>query len=174
MSVINSQPLIGASGNQGGAYNLTRSLRFRSSATASLNRTPSASNRQKYTISVWVKRGKLGTEQFILSSNIFSGTTTYDRFFFESNDTITFDQISSNSLVGRITTTAVYRDPSAWYHLVMSVDTTQATASNRYILYVNGQQITALNASSYPAQNAQGSINNNVYHSIGYGNNAFS
>ena len=60
MSVINTQPLIGSSGNQVTGYNLERSLRFRSSASAYLNRTPaSAGSRTTWTYSIWVKLGLL-------------------------------------------------------------------------------------------------------------------
>jgi hypothetical protein len=50
--------------------------------------------------------------------------------------------------------TQVFRDVSAWYHMVLSVDTTQATSSNRVKFYINGSQVTALDTASYPAQNA--------------------
>jgi hypothetical protein len=66
-----------------------------------------------------------------------------------------------------VTTTAVYRDPSAWYHVVVAVDTTQATASNRVKMYVNGSQITAFSASSYPSQNYNTYVNSTGTHAIG-------
>jgi hypothetical protein len=46
------------------------------------------------------------------------------------------------------------RDPSAWYHLVVSYDTTQVTAANRIKIYVNGVQVTAFDTETYPAQDA--------------------
>ena len=60
----------------------------------------------------------------------------------------------------------MYRDVSAWYHIVVAVDTTQGTASNRLKLYVNGEQITSLQASSYPSLNFDTLINNNNAHYI--------
>ena len=156
---------------QSGAALMTNSLRFRNSATTSLNRTPAAAgNRQVYTISLWTKRGILGSEQDILMVNYFSGTTTYDRLFFNTDNTLYFDVTVSNTIAGRMNTTAVYRDPASWYHIVIAVDTTQATASNRYLIYVNGVQVTSFGTATYPTQNLQASINNNVYHGIGYGN----
>jgi hypothetical protein len=64
-------------------------------------------------------------------------------------------------------TTQVFRDPSAWYHIVVSVDTTQATASNRAKIYVNGVQVTALSNSVYPALNDNTAINSTNVFNIG-------
>jgi hypothetical protein len=77
--------------------------------------------------------------------------------------------VGANSGVNHtvLVSTALYRDPSAWYHIVASVDTTQATASNRAKLYVNGVQVTALSTATYPSQNTDTSVNNTVIHSIG-------
>ena len=150
----------------GGGYTIARSVRLRSSATAYLNRTPaSAGNRQKFTISCWVKRGKLGSTTPLFSAG--TSTTTEDRFMFAGGDTFLFDGYSASSTVFNLNTTAVYRDPSAWYHFVASVDTTQATASNRILLYVNGVQITSFGTATYPAQNTSLNINNNIAHYIG-------
>ena len=64
-------------------------------------------------------------------------------------------------------TNALFRDPSAWYHIVLSVDMVQATASNRVKLYVNGSQVTDFSSTSYPSQNSEANINNTVEHRIG-------
>jgi hypothetical protein len=146
----------------GGAYNLTDSVRFRSSASAYLNWTPAtAGNRKTWTWSAWVKRGNLGSVQ-----RIFNGLSGSDDDFirFDSNNTV---QIWLNSGVGALTTTQIFRDTSAWYHIVYTVDTTQATSSNRLKLYINGIQVTAFSTATYPAQNTDGAINNNVAHYFG-------
>ena len=142
-----------------GGYQIQRSLRFRSSASAYLSRTPaSASNRTTWTWSAWQKFGNLSTSPVVFSAGL-------------GGDTIEFN---SNSLSvwltngsTNVTTSAVYRDPSAFYHVVVAVDTTQATASNRVKLYVNGVQVTVLSASNYPAQNYSTTFNNTVAHNIG-------
>jgi hypothetical protein len=64
-------------------------------------------------------------------------------------------------------TTQVFRDPSAWYHLVVAMDTTQATASDRLKIYINGSQITAFATSNDPSLNSDFAVNNNVAQSIG-------
>lgn len=154
---------------------ITQSLRFRSSASAYLNRTPaSAGNRQIWTWSGWVKRGALG----VYSPLFIAGTTNSQQvgsLAFSSAGGV-YDKLELNfGIQGTSTefwlqTTQVFRDPSAWYHIVCAVDTTQATASNRVKFYVNGTQITALGSyggySQYPSQNYNTSVNNTVQHLI--------
>ena len=67
----------------------------------------------------------------------------------------------------RIETTQVFRDVSAWYHLVIAIDTTQATSTNRVKLYLNGSQITALSTTTYPSQNFDTDVNNTNAHYVG-------
>ena len=115
-------------------YQIAKSLRFRSSASAYLNRTPgSAGNRQTWTYSAWVKRGQLGQSHGIIAAT----TGTQISLGFNSSDQF-FLTISG---VGNANTSAVFRDPSAWYHVVIKFDTTQATAANRSRIYVNGSEI---------------------------------
>jgi hypothetical protein len=66
-----------------------------------------------------------------------------------------------------LVTTPVYRDVSAWYHVVVAVDTTQATSSNRVKLYVNGVQVTSFDNEIYPSLNFDTAVNNTVAHYIG-------
>jgi len=144
--------------------NLNNSLRFRLSASAYLNRTPSqASNRTTYTWSAWVKRGSLGNYFTLFGA----GTTapTYDVIRFNSSDQLEFFTAGAASV--DVVTSQVFRDPSAWYHIVVAVDTTQATAANRVMFYINGNQVTSFAAATYPTQNSVNSINNTVPHAVG-------
>jgi len=142
MSVIGSNILAGASGQAG--YFLTNSLRFRSSASAYLNRTGgTATNAQKATYSFWFKRGALTTGQWIFTGGAGSATTLIG--FNGSSDALSV-LLTDVSGEGNITT-AVFRDPSAWYHFVIAIDTTQATTADRAKIYVNGvlQTVTVSN-----------------------------
>jgi len=141
-------------------YNLTKSLRFRSSASAYLNRTPASSGSQTtFTWSGWVKRGTLGVRQSVFSSGA-SNSNALD-IYFTSSDTLTFEEYNGTNYYNR--TSAVYRDPSAWYHIVVAVDSTQATSSDRVKMYVNGSQITAFSTALYPTQNFAYQINTASY-----------
>ena len=145
-------------------YNLTRSLRFRASATAYLSRTPaSASNRKTFTLSTWVKRGALGARQSIFDAYAASAGNSLE---FQTSDILEFYAWGGASVFD-LATTQVFRDPSAWYHIVVAVDTTQATAANRIKLYINGTQVTAFGTATYPSLNADLYINNNIVHNIG-------
>jgi hypothetical protein len=93
------------------------------------------------------------------------GTTNNTNFFieFQANDTLAID---GYSLLWRATT-QVFRDPSSFYHIVCSVDTTQATASNRIRLYINGAEITAFSTTNNPTQNDDLGVNQASAHYIG-------
>jgi len=135
---------------------LTKSLRFRNSASAYLNRTfTTPTNNKIWTWSGWVKRGAL-IQSGLLSS--FVDANNRDVIQFES-DALRYVVITAGSVVLDLVTTQVFRDPAAWYHLVVSVDTTQATASNRTKMYVNGSQVTSFSTSTYPSQNLNTYIN---------------
>jgi hypothetical protein len=147
-------------------YFLNKSLRFRSSASAYLNRTPAVAGSQTtWTWSGWVKRGTLGSAlQQIFGVANGGNDANYLTLFFQS-DTLGFTQWNSPTLY-RVTT-QVFRDPAAWYHIVLVLDTTQATAANRILVYVNGTAITSFSSNLNPAQNATLPINGAVVHQMG-------
>tara|TARA_R100001463_G_scaffold1840_4_gene7895 strand:+ start:7019 stop:9076 length:2058 start_codon:yes stop_codon:yes gene_type:complete len=162
MSVVSNNILAGAAG-QGGADESERSIRLNSADSAFLSRTPSsASNRKTWTFSCWFKRGKIDENYRTIFGA--GGGTDRDRIQIHNDEeiTVSFDDGSD----GTIKTTQVFRD-TAWYHLVVALDTTQATDSNRVKIYVNGSQVTSLATTSYPSQNYDGKINNNIAQFIG-------
>lgn len=130
---------------------INNSLRFRNSASAYLSRTPGSSgNTQIFTFSAWVKLGQLSMSGGnYLFSAVSSGST--DAIRFTSGNTLQF--FLGGAGTAQLVSTAVYRDPAAWYHVVVAVDTTQSTASNRVRMYVNGVEITSFSTANYPAQN---------------------
>jgi len=145
---------------------LSKSLRFRSSASAYLNRTPSSStNRQTWTWSGWVKRGLLGTPQYTLFSGGVTNTDTGWLGIFFYGDTF----YVSGWLTYFLSTTQIFRDTSAWYHIVVALDTTQSTATNRIKVYVNGLQVTAFSTDNRSSitQNSNLGINQSANHAIG-------
>ena len=138
--------------SSGGGYQISRSVRLRSSASAYLNRTPaSASNRKTWTWSGWVKRGTLTTDQRLFEGYV--DTSNWTTITFEAADRIQVAHRVGGTSTYNLITTAVYRDPSAWYHIVVAFDTTQATSANRVKLYVNGTQITVFTTNTIGAQN---------------------
>jgi len=151
MSVINSIPLI-AAGDDG--YQISRSVRLRSSASAYFNRTfGSGGSQTTWTLSLWYKRGALAQSSYpdIFSTN--SASPNQNNFRWNADDTLVFYVQSSATTLAYLQTTQVFRDPSAWYHIVLTVDTTNATSTDRLRLYINGQRVTAFLATTYPSQN---------------------
>lgn len=148
------------------AYIIQRSLRFRASASAYLNRTPTvAGNQQKWTWSGWVKRGALG----ITGNFICAGTADAARtgIAFSGSDTIFVYHGTAGPIYYGTQTTPVFRDASAWYHLVVSVDTTQATAANRVQIYINSVlQSSSAYSAGYISQNTNTYLNATNGHAI--------
>ena len=155
-----------------GLYPITRSVRLRSSASAYLNRTLSTpTNNKIWTWSAWLKRGTLndGGATYIAKCPLFdapSSGNTFDAVYIRNNDYIVWYFATNGATTGYLESTAVFRDPSAWYHLVFVYDSTQATASNRMKVYVNGLQID-VTATQYVSQNTNSRINSAVVHKIG-------
>jgi hypothetical protein len=153
-------------------YQIARSLRFNSADSAYLNRTPaSAGNRKTWTYSTWLKRSSIGsgTAQILLDCSTSTTNITHLRYVNGTTENIVFYNEAAGTANGQLVTTAVYRDVSAFYHIVLAVDTTQATASNRIKLYINGTQVTAFDTANYPTQNSDLLINSANQHRIGNG-----
>ena len=141
------------------------SLRFRSSASAYLNRTFSTpTNNKIFTYSAWVKLGNISSGYPAL---LCCPSTTDELIFNFTGQSGTIQYYNNASIDSNVQSNALYRDPAAWYHVVCSVDTTQTTASNRVKLYVNGLQITSLKNSSYPSQNYSQGFNSATPQQIG-------
>ena len=171
MSIVGSTGSgLGGVGDIGGAlgsfYSQTidQSLRGNEADSAYLSRTPSsASNRKTYTISAWIKPS-LEVATFSILGAGSSGSAYY--IFGMEGDDLYFEETSSG---GALRANRKLRDPSAWYHLVASVDTTQATDSNRLKLYVNGVRETSFSTENYMAEDFESAyINNTSVHYIGH------
>ena len=146
-------------------YSIDNSLRFNDNDSAYLNRTPSsAGNRKTWTWSGWVKRGNIttGLEHMIMVARPTS--TPYAQIYISTDDKFWFED---GNMGVNLKSNLQLRDTSAWYHLLIAIDTTQPTASNRAKVYLNGEQVTNWDNETYPTQNTDGNINNNVLHDIG-------
>jgi len=154
----------GGAGNVGvsGFYPVTinDSLRFEDGSSAYLNRTPSsAGNRQTWTWSGWVKRANLSAVEQDLFSAGNSSTDRFEIIFSAAYPDQLNIYMNTGGTIGNLVTSQVFRDVSAFYHLVIAFDTTQATASNRVKIYVNGSQVTDFQTATYPSQNFNTAVN---------------
>ena len=156
--------VLGANSVTGG-YDVENSLRFNSGSSEYLLRTHGTNHTAvKFAISFWIKRSDVGNEQVALTSYTDGNNTGVIRF--NANNTLEiFDYQSSYKL--RKITNRVFRDISAWYHIVVSVDTAQGTASNRFKLYVNGVQETSFSTDTNYSEDDANMFNKNVLNWIG-------
>jgi hypothetical protein len=154
-------------GGAAGAYQIDQSLRFNSADSTNLSRTPSSTgNRKTFTVSCWVKRAQIGATQMIWSAGPASGGNIY--LYFTSSDELQLSVDTEAS--GIVKTTQKFRDPSAWYHIVCAVDTSQATAANRVKFFINGTAVSSFASASYPSQNHDTHWNHTSAHRIGQRN----
>ena len=149
--------------------NLNNSLRFRGSNSNYLSRTPAlATNRTTWTWSAWVKRGTISsaTSTYTLFGCTTGATdSTFLRVCFYTDKII----VGNNSAFF-LQSTQLFRDPSAWYHIVVAADTTQGTVANRLRIYVNGNEITSWSTdsrSTYLTSSVSLAMNQATQHSIG-------
>jgi hypothetical protein len=122
-----------------------KSLRIRSGNYLSKG-TSAVSTEKLWTYSIWVKRGTLTGNQHIFSYS--SGSASYSTLYF-TGDTLTYAQADGGVIAFSLVTTQVFRDPSAWYHIVLVYDSNQSTATNRVKLYANGSSCVLIG--TYPS-----------------------
>ena len=145
-------------------YRISRSLRFNYQADSTdLNRTfTQAGNRKTWTLSMWFKRTLLATTQTLFSYSISGDSNGWLTLWITTDDKLRFQNWNGYYAISDM----VFRDPSAWYHIVLSVDTTQSVAANRVKLYVNGSLITYTNDLTF-SLNQDTLINSANIHYIG-------
>ena len=129
-------------------------------ASTYLSRSQSSSNQQIFTISTWVKRADFPANSYI--TNIASDGNNRFGIIWQAG-TLSIYSLTAGIQDIFLNTSAQFRDVSAWYHIVLKIDTTQATASDRAKLYVNGTQITSFASADYPTQNLNFPTNNTHY-----------
>jgi len=142
---------------------VANSLRFNNPSSDYLNKSFGNGNRKTFTISAWVKRSNIAGIDPIFSRYTADSDSGFLGLYINSNAKLNFT--GWNTVY--ITTNRLFRDLSAWYHIVLAVDTTQSTNTNRWKLYINGVQETSFATAAYPNQNTDLAINQNVAHMVG-------
>jgi len=163
MSTVAKKVIMG-SGAVAGAYEIDQSLIFNKASAAKLERTPSSGgNRRTFTISTWFKIGEAAVSNY--SYYLFGAHVNG-----QNNDNSFFSVIFYNGDLrvsgwnqNWLRTNRVFRDPSAWYHVVVAVDTTSGTANNRVRIYINGVEETSFAVRNNPDQNFDFPVNRVSY-----------
>jgi len=162
-----ANPLLLAGAAEEAGYAIERSLRFNSSDSAYLYRDFSSTGTSltTSTISLWVKFSSITTENYLFTA----GSDTSNYFVFSTNTSSqirVFTGENGATNLNLTNTTAVFRDPSAWYHLVLQLDWSNAVSTDRIKLYVNGTRITL--TGTFASQGYTGTRLNRAFrHSIG-------
>lgn len=160
----------GTSKSSAAGYSIDQSIRFNFSDGAHMLRTPStASNRRTWTWSLWVKRSGLGNPGGPNQVHQLFGVGAGSCLRFTSTDALRLETPAGNHT---FVTSQLFRDTSAWYHIVLAFDSTQATDTDRRKLYVNGSQVTDFSSTTFTglAQNAEWDINSTSQHQIAKSN----
>ena len=131
-----------------GSYTITNALLFEDGDTAYLSRTPSgAGNRKIWTLSFWLKRANLGAAAGEM--RIFGGNANASHLYITDGDLLHWDLANDGASLnsGRLETTAVLRDTTAWYNIVCSLNTTASIANDdRMRMWINGSEVSSFGA----------------------------
>ena len=154
-------------------YEIDQSLRFVASSSTRLTRTPSSSGNMKtWTLSMWIKKWDASHSdgRYLWAAGVWSSGNTNTGQYWTGGDKLSstngVNGVNNNG--GTTNPPNKFRDPSAWFHLVVRMDTANATTSNRHRIYINGELIATASSVS---QNFEGAWNRNVNHAIGGNNN---
>ena len=147
-----------------GGYEVANSCKFESDNDEWLSKTGTTGNRRTWTYSTWIKRTEIGNDCVIFSARNAGSNAGYFGMEFRAGDTFHLETYYTTLRY----TDRLFRDTSAWYHIVVVCDSTQSTASNRLKLYVNGVEETSFSSGNNNMdQNFEFAINNNIEHRVG-------
>jgi hypothetical protein len=161
-----------ASATASTTYDVANSCRFNQPDSAKMSITPASDgNKRTWTWSAWIKIGKPDNFGGIFFAGIAGATDNITDIYLDDDGKLYLRDIVSNGVLEYyVSPNRVFRDHSAWYHIVYAVDTTQGTDTNRVKLYINGTQETSLAENTYPDQNYETNINDSSYaHDLGHG-----
>ena len=162
MAVLNTGLATPATGD----FTIDYSCRFEDGDSAYLSKTPAGAGNQKtWTWSGWVKQGNLGTTKVLFACGTSGDVSTYDAFRLGSDGVLLF--LGADAVNSLLVTNQLFRDSSAWYHLILAVDTTQDAESDRMKMYVNGVQVTSFGTANYPSKDSDTNISSSIGHQLG-------
>tara|TARA_Y100001973_G_scaffold28471_1_gene42887 strand:- start:384 stop:1799 length:1416 start_codon:yes stop_codon:yes gene_type:complete len=151
--------ILGTNSIKDTGYDVANSLRFNHENSDYLSRTTTSPNSdKKYTFSCWIKRSGLG-KQYIIAD--YGSSSNYSEFGFNSNDQLFAFQQDGGSTAFEVVTNRVFRDLSAWYHILYVFDSAQSTDTNRLKFFINGVQETSMSGTNYPNLNLDTRLNGN-------------
>ena len=156
-----------------GGFDVANSVIFNDDDSAYMHKTPNgAGNRRTFTFSAWIKRSGLGAEMGIFTAGADANSGQFFTIMFTDADELNVQFYEGG--FQDLKTNRKFRDVSAWYHILVAVDTTQSTAANRIKIYVNGTQESSFASSDYPSEDWDSAVNNTEIQQIGVRRNGSS
>ena len=144
-------------------YDVANSVRFDDASNCQMRRAGvSGGNQDKFTLSMWIKRSAISTDHPRLFTSVASGNDRFE-IYFENTDELHIEGVDNGTATLNLVTSRKFRDVSAWYHILLAVDTGQGTEANRAKLYINGVLETAFGTSTRPDQDGNIGINTNSF-----------
>ena len=144
-------------------YDVANSVRFDDASNCQMRRAGvSGGNQDKFTLSMWIKRSAISTDHPRLFTSVASNDDRFE-IYFENTDELHIEGVDNGTATLNLVTSRKFRDVSAWYHILLAVDTGQGTEANRAKLYINGVLETAFGTSTRPDQDGNIGINTNSF-----------
>ena len=162
--------ILGTNSIKDTGYDVANSLRFNSGSSDDLTKTFSAGNRTTWTYSFWIKRNGDTSHN---TTGVYTDGNNRDLIVFTSDGKFQWYSYQSGAYAGRLQTNRLFRDSSAWYHVVLKWDTSNGTADNRMQIYINGVQETSFAARVNPSSGATSLINSNIALTIGQSSGSY-
>ena len=135
------------------AFNVSNSLRFNDGSSDSLSLSVSGTSQSTTgTISFWFKRSTITTDQRVFVNYV--DANNYGGIKLQSDDKMEIVIVDGGSVTGKLVTSRFFRDVSAWYHCVVSINSSDGTAGNRMRLYINGIEETSFSTDTNPSSGA--------------------
>jgi hypothetical protein len=183
LSLTGNNGLLAAAGANQPAYSIEQSVRLERATPSYLVKDfASNGNKKTWTFSTWAKRADISTgfQQGIFSSDTPASPGDISVLDWWDGGQLSWRDWRSGSTNNQLITSALYKDPAQWYHIVVRYDTTDSTAGDRVKLYVNGERVTNFSTANYPSLNYEGGINfggvagryHGVGRSTGFGDNS--
>ena len=156
-------PIILGANTLSSGYDVANSVRFDDGSNCQMRRAGvSGGNQDKFTLSMWIKRGAISTDHPRLFTSVASNDDRFE-IYFENTDELHIEGVDNGTATLNLVTSRKFRDVSAWYHILLAVDTGQGTEANRAKLYINGVLETAFGTSTRPDQDGNIGINTNSF-----------
>jgi len=145
--------ILGTNSIKDTGYIVANSVRLNNADNAYFSQTPSASSGTTFTYSMWIKRGRIGLNGYLIRM---AASDNSEADLVIESDKIRIQEYNGTSGANKwkYITNRVFRDPSAWYHIMYVVDTNNGTAADRVQLYINGVRETSFSTATNPSSGA--------------------